>query len=290
MGSGIIDGRAAAQRLRDTLRLRVQDLAAAGVVPGLTVLLVGEDPASRVYVGNKEKASREIGIASRVFRLAADIDQASLLAQIARLNADPLVHGILVQLPLPSHIDSRRVLEAIDPEKDVDGFHPVNAGRLATGNPRFVPCTPAGVMYLLREEQVLLWGRHAVIVGASNIVGKPMAFLLLREGATITVCNSKTPDLGAHTRQADLVVVATGKPGIVDGGMLKPGVTVIDVGTNRLADGRLVGDVDFASAREVAGKITPVPGGVGPMTVAMLLANTVQAAEWSAAQQPAVAA
>ncbi|GFN25859.1 bifunctional protein FolD [Achromobacter denitrificans] len=279
MTARIIDGAALSQRIREEVAQRVSALAAKGIRPGLAVVLVGEDPASQVYVRNKVAACEKAGLHSVKEQYPADMTEADLLARIGELNRDPSIHGILVQLPLPKHMDSHKVIEAIAAEKDVDGFHISNAGLLMTGQPLFRPCTPYGVMKMLESEGVTLRGAEAVIVGASNIVGKPMAMLLLQAGATITICNSKTRDLAAQTRRADVLVVATGKPGMIDGSMIKPGAVVIDVGINRGADGKLCGDVDFASAREVAGAITPVPGGVGPMTIAMLLVNTVEAAE-----------
>jgi len=282
-GARIIDGAALAQRIRQDVAQRVQALAARGTRPGLAVVLVGDDPASQVYVRNKVAACEKAGLHSIKEQYPADMTEAELLARIDALNRDPAIHGILVQLPLPPHMSSHKVIEAIAADKDVDGFHISNAGLLMTGQPLFRPCTPYGVMKMLESEGVALRGAEAVIVGASNIVGKPMAMLLLQAGATITICNSKTRDLAAQTRRADVLVVATGKPGMITGGMIKPGAVVIDVGINRGADGKLCGDVDFASAREVAGAITPVPGGVGPMTIAMLLVNTVEAAERAAA-------
>lgn len=279
----IIDGTALAQRIREDVAQRVQVLVAKGARPGLAVVLVGEDPASQVYVRNKVAACEKAGLHSVKEQYPADMTEAELLTRIDALNRDPSIHGILVQLPLPPHMNSHKVIEAISAEKDVDGFHISNAGLLMTGQPLFRPCTPYGIMKMLESEGVVLRGAEAVIVGASNIVGKPMAMLLLQAGATITICNSKTRDLGAQTRRADVLVVATGKPGMIDGSMIKPGAIVIDVGINRGADGKLCGDVDFASARQVAGAITPVPGGVGPMTIAMLLVNTVEAAERAAA-------
>ncbi|MFT8275075.1 bifunctional methylenetetrahydrofolate dehydrogenase/methenyltetrahydrofolate cyclohydrolase FolD [Kerstersia gyiorum] len=279
MTARIINGSALAQQIREEAAVRAASLTAAGIKPGLAVVLVGEDPASQVYVRNKVAACEKAGFHSAMERYPADLSQAALLERVRALNADPAIHGILVQLPLPKHIDAHTVIETIAPEKDVDGFHIANAGLLMTGKPLFRPCTPYGVMKMLAHENVALRGAEAVIVGASNIVGKPMAMLLLAEGATVTLCNSKTRDLAAHTRRADVLVVATGRPGIVTGDMVKPGAVVIDVGINRGADGKLCGDVDFASASEVAGAITPVPGGVGPMTIAMLLVNTVEAAE-----------
>ena len=281
-GARIIDGTALAQRIREDVARRVQALAPKGVRPGLAVVLVGDDPASQVYVRNKVAACEKAGLYSIKEQYPAGMTEAELLARIDALNRDPAIHGILVQLPLPPHMSSHKVIEAIAAEKDVDGFHISNAGLLMTGQPLFRPCTPYGVMKMLEAEGVALRGAEAVIVGASNIVGKPMAMLLLQAGATITICNSKTRDLAAQTRRADVLVVATGKPGMIDGSMIKPGAVVIDVGINRGADGKLCGDVDFASAREVAGAITPVPGGVGPMTIAMLLVNTVEAAERAA--------
>ncbi len=282
MNARIIDGKALSARVREQVSERVRALAAKGVKPGLAVVLVGEDPASQVYVRNKAAACEAAGMTSRVIRMAADTPEEELLDVVEGLNADPAIHGILVQLPLPGHIDTGLVIETISASKDVDGFHISNAGLLMTGRPLFRPCTPYGVMKMLESEGVALRGAEAVVVGASNIVGKPMAMLLLAAGATVTLCNSKTRDLGAQTRRADVLVVATGKPGIVTGDMVKPGAIVIDVGINRLEDGSLAGDVDFESARRVASAITPVPGGVGPMTIAMLLVNTVEAAERSA--------
>jgi len=279
MTARIIDGAALSQKIREEVAQRVAKLAETGVRPGLAVVLVGEDPASQVYVRNKVAACEKAGLHSVKEQYPASMSEAELLQRIAILNGDPTIHGILVQLPLPPHMDSHKVIEAIAAEKDVDGFHISNAGLLMTGQPLFRPCTPYGVMKMLEAENVTLRGAEAVIVGASNIVGKPMAMLLLAAGATVTLCNSKTRDLGAQCRRADVLVVATGKAGIVNGDMIKPGAVVIDVGINRGADGKLCGDVDFASAKEVAGAITPVPGGVGPMTIAMLLVNTVEAAE-----------
>ena len=269
----------AGAQVRAQVAQDVATLKAAGTTPGLAVVLVGGDPASQVYVRNKAAACEKAGMHSQVIRLAETTTQSELLDVINTLNHDATVHGILVQLPLPGHLDSALVIEAISPNKDVDGFHAINAGLLMTGAPRFRPCTPYGIMKMLESEGVSLWGANVVIVGASNIVGKPMAMLALAAGATVTLCNSKTRDLASHTQRADVLVVATGRPGIVTGDMVKPGATVIDVGINRNADGKLVGDVDFESARQVAGAITPVPGGVGPMTIAMLLMNTLQAAQ-----------
>ena len=245
------------------------------------MIIVGEDPASKVYVANKVKACAELGLHSEHIVLSADTPEATLLERIAALNNDPKIHGILVQLPVPKHIDSSKVLNAISPDKDVDGFHPVNVGALVTGNLRFAPCTPWGCMKLLEKAGVTIEGKHAVVVGRSNIVGKPMALLLLQANATVTICTSKTVDLEKHTRDADILVVAIGRAKMITGGMVKPGAAVIDVGMNRTPEGKLCGDVDFETAKEVAGWITPVPGGVGPMTITMLVANTVQAAERS---------
>ncbi|MBY0577640.1 MAG: bifunctional methylenetetrahydrofolate dehydrogenase/methenyltetrahydrofolate cyclohydrolase FolD [Burkholderiales bacterium] len=275
----IIDGKMIAQKMRDALKARVESLRKAGMAPGLAVIIVGENPASKVYVRNKEKACIEAGIHSEVIVFPEQATQEEVLDRIHALNLNPQIHGILVQLPLPAHFDARRVLDFIDADKDVDGFHPVNAGALFLGKPRLQPCTPYGVMKMLEYENVAVRGKHAVIVGASNIVGKPMAIMLLHKGATVTICNSKTPDLAYHTRNADILVVAVGRPNIVTGDMVKEGAVVIDVGMNRLEDGKLVGDVDFAGAAPRAAKITPVPGGVGPMTITMLLENTVETAE-----------
>ncbi|OZI32646.1 bifunctional methylenetetrahydrofolate dehydrogenase/methenyltetrahydrofolate cyclohydrolase [Bordetella genomosp. 1] len=282
MTARIIDGAALSQRIRTEVADRVAALTARGHRPGLAVVLVGEDPASQVYVRNKVAACEKAGLHSVKEQYPADMSEAELLARIDTLNRDPSIHGILVQLPLPKHIDAHKVIEAIAAEKDVDGFHISNAGLLMTGQPLFRPCTPYGVMKMLESEGTVLRGAEAVVVGASNIVGKPMAMLLLAAGATVTLCNSKTRDLGAQTRRADVLVVATGKPNMITGDMIKPGAIVIDVGINRGADGKLCGDVEFASAKEVAGAISPVPGGVGPMTIAMLLVNTVEAAERAA--------
>ena len=278
MTATVIDGKAHALALRGRVGEGVAALRAeAGRIPGLAVVLVGEDPASAVYVRAKGKATREAGMLSVEHRLPAETDTATLLALVAELNADAGVDGILVQLPLPAHIDARAVLLAIDPDKDVDGFHPVNAGRLVTGMPGFVPCTPLGCLMLLRSVHEHLAGLDAVVVGRSNIVGKPMAQLLLQESCTVTIAHSRTRDLFARVREADIVVAAVGIPGMIRGDWIKPGATVIDVGINRTDHG-LVGDVDFASAVEVAGAITPVPGGVGPMTIACLLSNTLDSA------------
>jgi methylenetetrahydrofolate dehydrogenase (NADP+)/methenyltetrahydrofolate cyclohydrolase len=279
MPAKIIDGNLLSQQLRGDVARRAAELTAKNRQPGLAVVLVGENPASQVYVRNKVKACEDNGIHSVLEKYPATLREADLLERIAALNADPAIHGILVQLPLPPHIDSHKVIEAIAAEKDVDGFHVSNAGLLMTGQPLFRPCTPYGVMKMLESIDYPVRGAHAVVVGASNIVGKPQAMLLLQAGATVTICNSKTRDLGHHTRQADILVVATGKRNIVTADMVKPGAVVIDVGMNRDDHGKLCGDVDFGPASEVAGYITPVPGGVGPMTITMLLVNTLEAAE-----------
>ena len=285
-----IDGVALGREIRAEVAVRVAELRAAGIVPGLAVVLVGEDPASAVYVRSKGRACEEAGMHSETIRLPAETPEAELLATIERLNRDPAIHGMLVQLPLPKHIDGERVLHAIDPRKDVDGFHPVNVGRLVLGDPTgFRPATPYGVQQMLIRSGIATAGAHAVIVGRSNIVGRPMAGLLLHKGpggdATVTVCHSRSRDLPAITRQADILIAAIGRPAFITADMVRPGATVIDVGINRVDDPsqprgyRLVGDVDFEPVAAVAGAITPVPGGVGPMTIAMLLVNTLQAAE-----------
>ncbi len=282
MATRIIDGTALSARLRGEMTARVARLAASGIRPGLAAVEVGDHPASRVYVRNKIRACEAVGLHSEHVALPATTTEGELLDRIARLNADRAIHGILVQLPLPAHIAAARVLSAVAPGKDVDCFHPENVGLLAAGHARFVPCTPAGVMAMLESVGVNPWARHAVVLGASNIVGKPLALLLLQKGATVTICNSKTPDLAAHTARADILAVAVGRPKLVTGTMVKPGAAVIDVGINRLPDGSLAGDCDFASLLGVAAVATPVPGGVGPMTITMLLANTIRAAEAAA--------
>jgi methylenetetrahydrofolate dehydrogenase (NADP+)/methenyltetrahydrofolate cyclohydrolase len=283
MGAQIIDGKAHAARVRAQVAEHVARLKADhGLTPGLAVVLVGEDPASQVYVRSKGKQTVEAGMHSEEHRLDAGVSQAELIAMVERLNADPAIHGILVQLPLPRHLDVDEVIDTIDPGKDVDGFHISNVGRLATGQDALVPCTPLGCLMLLRQHLGDLSGAEAVVVGRSNIVGKPMAQLLLRDSATVTVAHSRTRDLAAVCRRADILVAAVGRPEMVTGDWVRPGATVIDVGINRVptpdGKGRIVGDVHFASAAEVAGAITPVPGGVGPMTIACLLANTLTAA------------
>lgn len=285
MPAELIDGVAVAKLVRADVARDTAALVARGITPGLTVVLVGDDPASAVYVASKEKACKEAGMNGETIRLPADTTQEALLAVIDRLNADPAVHGILVQMPVPKHIDPQSVILRIAPEKDVDGFHPVNVGRVWIGEKTgFAPCTPAGVMVLLERAGVEVAGKHAVVLGRSTIVGKPMTSLLVNASATVTVCHSKTRNLAEVTRQADILVAAIGKPEFVTADMVKPGAVVIDVGINRVDDPtqkkgyRIHGDVHFASVREVASKITPVPGGVGPMTIAMLLGNTVRAA------------
>ena len=278
MTARIIDGKSIAKELRESLAPRVAALKEQGITPGLTVIVVGDDPASAIYVRNKERACVKLGMNSQVLRFPAETTQEEILNTVRLLNQDDSVHGILVQLPLPRHIDEQAVLRAIDPDKDVDGFHAMNAGRLMNGEPGFVACTPKGVMRLLEVSGVELDGKNAVVVGRSNIVGKPMALLLLQKNCTVTIAHSHTKDLTAVTRSADILVVAIGRAGFITGDMIKPGAAVMDVGINRV-DGKVVGDVDFESAKEVASCITPVPGGVGAMTIAMLMENTVEAAE-----------
>lgn len=281
MSATLIDGKSLAATVRAEQKNAIASLAARGVQPGLAAILAGNDPASRVYVRNKARACGDSGVRSEVHEFPEQVSEAALLECVARLNADPRVHGIVVQLPLPRHLDAARVLAAVSPAKDVDGFHAVNLGALVQGRPGFVPGTPAGVMRLLANAGVPLAGRRAVIVGRSTIVGKPLALLLLQKDATVTICHSRTADLAAMTVQADVLIAAVGRAKLISAEMVKRGACVIDVGINRLADGTLAGDVDFATAREVAGWITPVPGGVGPMTVAMLIVNTVRAAQLS---------
>ncbi len=276
----LIDGKETARAVRGEIRDAVAAFTKeSGVIPGLAVVIVGDDPASRVYVRNKHRACEEVGIRSDVHALPADTSEAELLALVAGLNADPTVNGILVQLPLPKHLDEEKVILAIDPAKDVDAFHPVNVGKIMIGNFTFAPCTPAGVMELLRHYNIPVAGKHCVIIGRSNIVGKPQAMLMLKENATVTVCHSRTVGLGDITRTADILVAAVGRPGFVTADMVRDGAVVIDVGINRTAEGKLCGDVDFAAVSEKASYITPVPGGVGPMTITMLLKNTLAAAK-----------
>ena len=275
----IIDGIALSQQLRADVARRVNVLKARGITPGLAVILVGENPASQVYVRNKVKACEDAGLYSVLEKYPPDLSEAALLARIAALNQDPAIHGILVQLPVPAQIDAAKVIEAITPAKDVDGFHIASAGALMTGMPGFWPCTPYGCMKMLESIHFDLRGKHAVVIGRSNIVGKPMALLLLQKHATVTICHSATQNLKAITLQADLIVAAVGRRNLLTADMVKPGAVVLDVGMNRNEAGKLCGDVDFAGVREVAGYISPVPGGVGPMTIAMLLVNTLEAAE-----------
>lgn len=279
MAAQVIDGKAIAAKVRGRIAGQVEQLKAQGVTPGLAVVLVGEDPASRVYVGMKKKMCVELGMYSADHELPADTGEATLLELIARLNADERVHGILVQLPLPAHIDTDKVLEAISPLKDADGFHPYNMGRLAIGKPTFQPCTPYGVMVMLEEIGYDLTGKEVVVVGRSNIVGKPVALMCLAKHATVTICHSRTKDLADVIRRADVVIAAVGKAEMVKGDWIKPGAVVIDVGINRVGEKKLVGDVEYAAAAERASAITPVPGGVGPMTIAMLLQNTLESAQ-----------
>jgi len=278
----IIDGVALSSQLRADVAQRIVALQARGVTPGLAVILVGEDPASAVYVRNKVKACLDTGVHSVFEKYEATLTEADLLTRIAALNVDPSIHGILVQMPLPKHIDPLKVIEAISTAKDVDGFATLSAGELMTGQAGFRPCTPYGCMKLIESTGIDLRGKHAVVIGRSNTVGKPMAMLLLQANATVTVCHSATPDIGFHTRQADVVVAAVGKRKVLTADMVKPGAIVIDVGMNRNDEGKLCGDVDFAGVKAVASHITPVPGGVGPMTITMLLVNTLEAAERAA--------
>jgi methylenetetrahydrofolate dehydrogenase (NADP+) / methenyltetrahydrofolate cyclohydrolase len=277
--ASIIDGKAIAEQVRNEWKERADQLKARGILPGLAVIIVGDNPASKIYVRNKVQACRDVGLHSEVHELPADITEEMVLKRISDLNDNPDIHGILVQLPLPAHIDNDKVLETISVEKDVDGFHLYNLGALVAGNTVFPPCTPYGVQCLIEHTDIPIEGQNAVVVGRSNIVGKPMALMLLHKGATVSICTSKTRDLAFYTRLADILVVAVGKPNLITADMVKDGAAVIDVGINRLPDGRLVGDVDFEGVKERAGHITPVPGGVGPMTITMLVANTVLAAE-----------
>ena len=279
MTAQLIDGNALAQHWREQVARDCQVLQARGVKPGLAVLLVGDNPASQVYVRNKVKACEQAGLHSVLDQLPADLSESNLLARVDALNRDPLIHGILVQLPLPAHINAHKVIEAIDPAKDVDGFHVASAGALMTGMPGFWPCTPHGCMKMLESINYPLSGKHAVVIGRSNIVGKPMALMLLAQNATVTICHSRTANLKAITLQADVIVAAVGQRNTVTADMVKPGAVVIDVGMNRNEAGKLCGDVDFEGVRQVAGHITPVPGGVGPMTIAMLLVNTLESAK-----------
>ena len=275
----IISGKEVSQKIKDELKIEAAELKAKGITAGLAVIIVGDDPASRVYVNNKKKACEEIGIYSKEYALDASATENELLSLIKSLNEKKEINGILVQLPLPKHINEETVINAIRPEKDVDAFHPINVGKIMVGNFDFVPCTPAGVMELIAESGIEVSGKDCVIVGRSNIVGKPQAMLLLHKNGTVTICHSKTKNLKEKTKAADILIAAVGKPNFITGDMIKEGAVVIDVGINRLADKKLVGDVDFESAKNVASAITPVPGGVGPMTIAMLMKNAIKAAK-----------
>jgi methylenetetrahydrofolate dehydrogenase (NADP+) / methenyltetrahydrofolate cyclohydrolase len=290
MAAILLDGAAVARSLNAQLKQRVEDIFRLGICPGLAVVQLGDNPAARIYVRNKVKLCAEMGLYSEVHHFDADCPEHVLLTAIAKLNCNPRIHGIIVQLPLPSGLDVTRIVQSIAVEKDVDGFNWRNLGALADGHPLFVPCTPHGVMALIDHAGIPVEGSNAVVIGRSGIVGKPMALLLVARGATVTICNSKTRDLARFTREADILVAAAGKPGLITGDMLKTGATVFDVGINRLPDGKLVGDVDFASASQKASRITPVPGGVGPMTVSMLIQNTITAAERCGTGQPLVTA
>lgn len=273
-----INGKDLAFNLRMEMKQEVSELKKQGITPHLTVILVGEDPASKSYVNGKKKASAEVGISSRITELSQEISEDALLEHIEKLNNDDKVHGILVQLPLPNHINEQKVIEKISPNKDVDGFHPLNIGRMMTGKDTFIPCTPYGIMTMLHSKDITIEGKHAVVIGRSNIVGKPIGQLLLNENATVTYCHSRTQNLKAYTRDADILIVAIGRPHVIDAEYIKEGAVVIDVGINRIEDGSLTGDVDFEDAINKASYITPVPRGVGPMTIAMLLKNTIKAA------------
>ncbi|MCC3379718.1 bifunctional methylenetetrahydrofolate dehydrogenase/methenyltetrahydrofolate cyclohydrolase FolD [Paenibacillus farraposensis] len=281
MSAPIIDGKQISQDIRASIQQEVIRLKDHQLQPGLAVVLVGEDPASQVYVKNKEKACHDLGYYSEVHRLGADTSQEALLELVDKLNHQSNIHGILVQLPLPKHIHEKAVIDAIAVEKDVDGFHPVNVGNLVIGDDSLLPCTPAGVIELIKRAGVEIAGKHAVVIGRSNIVGKPVSLLLQREHATVTMCHSRTANIAELSRQADILVVAIGKANFIDASFVKPGAVVIDVGMNRLENGKLAGDVDFESVKQVSGPITPVPGGVGPMTITMLMQNTLVAAKWS---------
>ena len=274
----ILSGKVVSQRIKDELKEEVKELNAKGIFPGLAVIIVGDDPASRVYVNSKKKACEEIGVYSEEYALPAETSEKELLQLVEKLNNEPKINGILVQLPLPKHIDEETIINAISPKKDVDAFHPSNVGKIMIGNYDFLPCTPAGVMELIKESGIDVSGKECVIVGRSNIVGKPQAMLLLHANGTVTICHSRTQDLKAKTKNADILVAAVGIPNFITGDMIKEGAVVIDVGINRIAEKTLVGDVEFESAEKVASAITPVPGGVGPMTIAMLMKNTVKAA------------
>jgi methylenetetrahydrofolate dehydrogenase (NADP+)/methenyltetrahydrofolate cyclohydrolase len=285
MNAKIMDGNLLAREMRGEWKARAQHLAEQGRQPGLAVIIAGNNPASSIYVRNKAKACGEIGIYSEIHQFSGDVSGDEVIRRIQELNDNPRINGILVQLPLPPYFENDKVFASIAVAKDVDGFHPCNVGALATGRAIFSPCTPYGVMHMLEKCDIPVEGQHAVVVGRSNIVGKPMALMLLQQSATVTTCTSKTRDLADHTRRADILVVAAGKPRIISAAMVKAGAAVIDVGINRLPDGKLTGDVDFDSVKEKAGYITPVPGGVGPMTITMLLCNTIEAAERAQAQR-----
>ncbi|MEK5339726.1 bifunctional methylenetetrahydrofolate dehydrogenase/methenyltetrahydrofolate cyclohydrolase FolD [Weizmannia sp. FSL W8-1119] len=279
MEAEIIDGKQLAEALRKEIKAEAEQLTQQGITPGLAVILVGNDPASRTYVKNKEKACRALGMKSVLIELPGDVPEQALLGHIATLNEDPDIHGILVQLPLPPHINAQKIVEAISPEKDVDGFHPVNIGRMMTGQDAFLPCTPHGILKMVKSKGIRIEGKHVVVIGRSNIVGKPCGQLFLNENATVTYCHSKTADLKSFTRQADILVSAVGKAKFIKADFVKAGAAVIDVGMNRDESGKLCGDVDFNEVKKKASYITPVPGGVGPMTITMLLSNTVKAAK-----------
>lgn len=279
MSAEIINGRELAQQLKDNMKQEVSELNEQGITPHLTVVLIGDNPASKSYVNGKKKASKETGISSEIIELPESTTEEELLNIITDLNNNDAVHGILVQLPLPKHIAEQKVIEQISPTKDVDGFHPVNIGRMMTGKDTFLPCTPFGIITMLKSKNIPIAGQHAVVIGRSNIVGKPVGQLLLNENATVTYCHSKTKDLKEFTKMADILIVAVGKPNEIGTEYIKPGASVVDVGINRLEDGSLTGDVDFEEAKEVAAYITPVPRGVGPMTITMLLQNTIKAAK-----------
>jgi methylenetetrahydrofolate dehydrogenase (NADP+) / methenyltetrahydrofolate cyclohydrolase len=277
MSAKILDGEKIASDIKEELKLEIRGLREKGITPGLAVILVGSDPASKVYVGSKKKACEEIGIYSQVLEMPENASEKELLKIVEKLNQDEKTHGILVQLPLPEHIDEEKIIESINPQKDVDCFHPENAGKLFIGVGELIPCTPAGIVEILKRNNIEISGQECVVVGRSNIVGKPMAMMLLAENGTVTIAHSKTKDLGEVTKRADILISAVGKAGLITKDMVKKGVVVVDVGMNRLEDGKLAGDVDFESVKKIASAITPVPGGVGPMTIAMLMKNTVEA-------------
>lgn len=279
MVAEIINGKDLAKQLREEMKEEVKQLTKQGITPHLSVILIGDDPASHSYVNGKEKASTEVGISSEIIRMDTTISEEQLVTKINELNNDDSVHGILVQLPIPDHINEQRVIESIDPKKDVDGFHPINIGRMMVGQDAFLPCTPYGIMTMLQSKKIQVEGKHVVVIGRSNIVGKPMGQLLLNNNATVTYCHSRTKDLKSYTKQADILIVAIGKEHVIDASFIKDDAVVIDVGVNRTAEGRLTGDVDFDHVKEKASFITPVPKGVGPMTITMLLKNTIKAAK-----------